>query len=140
MKIRLGTRDADDILARFWQKGVDRDELCKYTNSPSGVDFIVKKVKPKHTESQRGYYWQSLKWWGEQMGYSARESEYWIHNAVCCEAFGIKGTKRFYGIQIEIPNQTSAKANREDYSKLIDTMLRLASEDGVVIPEPIDDA
>jgi len=114
-----------------------REELLALSDSLTalGMSIEVKKTSPKHTDDQRGFYWQSLKWWGNEMGYSAKESEYWIHNAVCCEAFGVAGEKRFYGVSVEIPEKTSSKLDRDDYSKLIDTMLRLAAEDGITIPD-----
>jgi len=137
MKIRLGTRDADDILRHLEEKAGNWVAKHLPLNSPLGVDFVVKKVKPEHTDFQRGYYWKGINLWGDHVGYSAKESEQWIHyDIVCCETFGVLKTIRHRGQIRQIPKMTSAKLTREDYSKLIDTMLRLAAEDGVVIPEP----
>lgn len=100
------------------------------------LQIEIKTVSGRQTDEQRGYYWQSLHYWGDQAGYSHKETENWLHNAVCCEAFGVVGRKQIGGSLIEVPKMTSSRLGVTEYSKLIETMLRLAAEGDVYIPEP----
>jgi hypothetical protein len=94
---------------------------------PLGVDIKITKAKAAQTDSQRGLYWATLKEWGKTLGYSARESETLLHNAVLCEAYGVKETRTLYGHVIEIPRLRSSKAKRDEYSTLLETLLRLSA-------------
>jgi len=99
-----------------------------------GFRFLFESVKAHQSDSQRHYYWMCLKLWGDSIGFSARESEEILHRAVLCEAFGVKETRMVRGSTIEIPNQRSSRLSREDYSLLIETMIRMAAENGFVVP------
>jgi len=139
MKIRLGQERARDILNSFGWMGYD--QVADLLESPLGCEFTIEPVKPKHTESQRNYYWRSLEWWLRQVGYSAREAQAMkekVHyEVICCEAYGVEKVVNFRGVATRIPKETSSKQSIEKYGLLIETMLRLAVEgDGTVIPPP----
>ena len=101
-----------------------------------GLEIEVRAIRPKHTQEQQGYYWQALHFWGREIGYSAKESEVYLHSSVCCEAFGVERKLKIRGSVIEIPKRSSSKLTRADYSLLIDTMIRMASQYGVTIEPP----
>ena len=113
-----------------------------------GVSVEIKATKPKHTDEQRGYYWSSLHNLGKEIGYSVRETEEYLHKIMCCHAFGVKedisarlrdGSTAIISIPkaTSSHDETGAPRSRETYSELIDTMLRIASEDyGVYLPPP----
>ncbi len=97
---------------------------------PRGISVTIKPLTKAQTESQRGIYWASLHEFGEYLGYTKRESETFLHNAVLCYAYGVKETKRIGGSVVEIPNQRSSKANRDEYSELIQALSVVAAGAG----------
>lgn len=122
------------MLASLWPR--QREEIMALADSKLGLDVEVKPIRAKHTDPQRGYYWRSLHFWGDCLGYTAKEAETLLHMAVCCEAFGVKETRRMGNNVVEIPNHTSSRLHRDDYSLLIDRMLYLAGQSGVNVPPP----
>lgn len=136
MKItkRVGTtRVGKSIIAlcrEFWP-GDNWDAMTEGL----GYRVVFEKIKPHQSDAQRGYYWASMTHWGREIGYSAKETEMWLHNAVLCEAFGVKETRSLRGMQYEIPKLRSSRLSRDDYSLLIETMLRMAAEMGITLPE-----
>lgn len=138
MKLRCGNgfeaRRVLAMLASHWPR--QHDEIMEMADAKLGLDVEVKPIKSKHTDPQRGYYWRSLHFWGGCLGYTAKESETLLHLAVCCEAFGVKETRRIGNSVVEIPNHTSSKLHRDDYSLLIDRMLQMAAVSGVNVPPP----
>jgi len=135
MKIRLA-----QVLSRKFLDNhrayLTPDYFQKLWDSPLGCELTIIPIKPKHTDEQRGYYWPSLRLWGSEIGYSVKESEDWLHNAVCCETFGVLKILRVKGSLIEVPKETSKRLTIEQYSQLIETLLRLAAEDNVTLPSP----
>lgn len=135
MKRNIGTGDRNYSAAKALLELLGFDDL----ESPLGVSIEARGIKPQQTDEQRGYYWLSLKSWGNHLGYSAKESEEILHRHICCVAFGVKETKRIGGMIIEIPEMRSSRLNREEYSVLIETLIREAAEDGFVIERPVRD-
>lgn len=111
-------------------------ELEPFMDNDHGVLIEIEKRKPHQSDAQRAYYWRSLKAWGNDMGYTARETEIYVHPAVCAEAFGIKETRRFLNREVVIPKQTSSRLDKEAYSRLIETMIYLAAQHGYVVEPP----
>jgi hypothetical protein len=97
------------------------------------LSATITPLKRRQTSSQRGYYWASLQAFGSSLGYTARESEVWLHNAVKCEAFGVKQKRHIGRSVVEVPKKRSSEAARDEYSELIETLIYLAAEAGYVV-------
>ena len=93
------------------------------------------KVRPKamHSDEQRGLYWATLHAYGDKCGYSRKESDLMLHNAVLCEAYGIKRYANYRGMLWPVPRERSAKQSTEKYSTLIDTLQRMIDEDALEV-------
>lgn len=130
---RLGNdRHAERILL-YLQAEIDTFRGWSEFLGGMGYQLTLEQIKPKQTDSQRGMYWASLHEFGKHLGYDARETEAILHNHILCCAYGVKETREIGGSRIEIPNERSSKQNREDYAHLIDTLMRVAAEEGFYI-------
>lgn len=145
MRLFIGTRYLDDVfqqLARWFP--ARSAELAKMRDAcVLGLQIDVAPMKRKHTSEQQRAYWASLHEFGRFLGYSARETETLLHEAMLCECFGSAGVKemRVRG-QVHswpVPAERSSKdadgrpRDVETYSALIETLLRVAAEHGFII-------
>ena len=137
MILKLAPYAAVPVLSLLVELDVITIQSMTLADSPLGVRFEITPIKAKQTDGQRGYYWLCLHMWGKDCGYSTKETEKYLHSAVCCEAFGIEKTLEIKGQIFEIPKRSSSNLTIEEYGELITTMLRLAAEDGCVLPEAI---
>ena len=132
MKLTIGPDIAVGVLVDLAKRFPTRlPEWQTLADKPITIE--VKVFKPRHTSEQQGKYWASLKEWGKQLGYSAKESEEILHEAVLCETYGTEKTVQYRGRIRQIPKKRSHDRDIEEYSELIETMMRMASEDGVYI-------
>ena len=88
-----------------------------------GIAVEIKRGVKKHTDPQQGYYHRCLGILAKDAGMSTAA----LHDAILVEAFGF--------VEIEIgdhfyrrPRQRSSQAGVDDYSGLIETLLRIAAE------------
>ena len=137
MKIRLGTRDADDILRQFVLNRAVPDRVLSLFNSPLGIDITFEKVKPERTRKQEKYYRKWCETFAKDVGVSPDS----MHEIILKECYGtiIFNTKNGFH---KIPAKRSADTTRETYSELIETLIRCAAFADFIVPppEPIDDA
>ena len=91
-------------------------------------------IEPKGSQSdeQRGVYWAQLHSYGDKQGYNRKETDLMLHNAVLCEAYGVKRYINYRGVMWPVPRERSSEQNTENYSKLIDALLRLIAEDAIL--------
>ena len=88
-----------------------------------GIAVEIKRVTKRHTDPQQGYYWRCLGIVAKEAGMSPEA----FHDAVLVEAFGFETIEigdHFY----RRPLQRSSKVGVDDYSGLIETLLRIAAE------------
>ena len=129
MKIRLGTRDADDILLHLQEKGAVRG-VRKLMGSPPGCDVTVEAVQPKQTDDQRGLYWASLTDWAEsEWAKEAGVTKGYLHEVCLAKTFGFDLIEIF-GLPSFKPHERSAGQDILPYSTLIHTMKELIIESG----------
>lgn len=129
MKIRLGTRDADDILLLLQEKGVVRG-IRKLMGSPSGCDVTVEAVKPNQTDDQRGLYHASLTDWSKsEWAKEAGVTKGYLHEVCLAKTFGFDLIEVF-GLPSFKPLERSAGQDILPYSDLIHTMKDLIIESG----------
>lgn len=145
MKLNIGTRQLDDVfdqLVRWFPARMGDLEAIR-GKCVLGLALDISPLRSRHTDPQRAAYWSALHRFGDALGYSAAESENLLHNVVLAEAFGTQGireiTTRGKQYAWPIPAERSSKdsegrvRDRETYSALIETLLRLAAEYGVVL-------
>jgi len=129
VKIRLGTKDADDVLSLLQEKGAVRG-IRKLMGSPSGCDVIVDAVQPTQTDVQRGLYWASLDDWAKSSW--AKETgvtKGYLHEVCLAKTWGFDLIEVF-GLPSFKPHERSAGQDILPYSELIHTMKELIIESG----------
>ena len=97
------------------------------------IEVHIKPVVMAHTSEQQGLYRSLLHEYGRELGYSASESDDHIHEVILCETFGIKKSLIFRGRVRNIPMKRSARLSIEDYTLLIETLMREAAKDNIVL-------
>ena len=95
---------------------------------PTCEGYGVVEVKGKHTDEQRGFYWAHLHKWGKELGYSVKETEIVLHNAVLCDAYGIDHYINFKGVAWPVPKERSHDQDVEQYMVLINSLERMMEE------------
>lgn len=145
MKVSIGTRNLGDVFEQLirWIPSRRAELEAIRGKCVLGVSIDIAPLRSRHTEPQRAAYWSALHRFGDALGYSAAESENLLHNVVLSEAFGTQGireiTTRGKQYAWPVPAERSSKdsegrvRDRETYSQLIETLLRLAAEYGVVL-------
>jgi len=132
MKLKVSTQTSRKLcesLSRLLP--AHKEELRKLYKAPLGLTFELEPTKAKQTESQRGYYWRSTKIAGDALGMSQDE----LHLVVKREAFGFEIIETPLGHIERI--KSSADAKRDEYSVLIETLIRLCAFAGHVV-EPAE--
>lgn len=134
-------RALDWLSGQFPGRGEEIARLGK--RAQIGLELDVKPIRARHTKEQQGAYWASLHEFGRHLGYSAHETEEYLHPVICAETYGISGHRsircRGADYQWPVPRETSSKdadgnaRDVETYSHLIDTLIRFAAEYGYVI-------
>ena len=99
--------------------------------APLGLTLTLEETVPPQTQSQRGYFHACLPVICEQLeGVTPEDLKLFIKR----ETWGMQYAQTKMG---EIPViRSSANANRDEYSELIETMHRLCAENGYHCPEP----
>lgn len=105
------------IRAQATQTEKAYEQLDSYVDKP--LKICVDIAQPSHSSEQQSYYWTVLNQWGREQGYTGRETEEIVHNAVLCEAFGVKKRLQYRGHIRELPNRRSSRLSISDYSYLI---------------------
>lgn len=112
------------------------DEIKERYASRKAFTIETDDAKPRHTDSQRGYYWKSLTDFGKFLGMRAKESEEVIHREIKCRVFGVERDVAIGNSIIQVPRGSSAKADKQTYSELIEELILLAAENGYTVPPP----
>ena len=106
------------------------DELTNLLlNSKKGVSLEITALKKHQTITQKGYYWANLRRMAKDIGMTPDE----LHNEMLCEAFGSDEVATPFGIKRR-PHIRSSECDRDKYSDLIETMIRVADSIGYLIP------
>jgi len=132
MKIKLSTqvsRKLCEFLASLFPRY--KEVLRKLYTAPLGLTLELEATKAKQTESQRGYYWRSVHIAGKALGMSQDE----LHLVIKREAFGSEIVETKLGPIERI--KSSADAKRDEYSELIETLIRCCAFAGHTV-EPAE--
>ena len=123
------------IPKRFIWHGPSQQAACiNYLKFYEGkkIEVNITEYIPEHSDSQRGYFHMCCKIMGNSLGYTQGD----IKRLVKKELWGTE-IRRIAGIEIEIyKSMAKGSANKLDYSDAIETLLRLASQVDVYLPEP----
>ena len=145
MKLMVGTRYLDDVLHQLarWFPARAKELDAMREKCVLGLQIDLAPLKRRHSDSQRGAYWAALHEFGKHVGYSARETETLLHEAILAECYGTAGAKeimvRGKAYHWPVPAERSSKdadgraRDVDTYSALIETLLRVAAEYGYVI-------
>ena len=112
-----------------------KDELRDVVGqSRNGITLSVEPYTFKQTDPQRGYYHMWKNAFAQFCGCTPDE----MHEHLLCEAYGSEVVRTRIGLRIRPLKRSNTKeANREDYSVLIDTLIRTAAEMDFTVPPPL---
>jgi|TARA_R110000796_G_scaffold64126_7_gene148536 hypothetical protein len=101
-----------------------------------GMTLELKPQKTNRSRPQENYYRKWSREFGKHVGLTPNE----MHEEILCIHFGSEDIDTPFGVKRR-PTQRSTQSNREQYTDLIETLIRVAAEMEFNIPEPaIDDA
>ena len=96
-----------------------------------GVTLEVKPLRTHRSRPQENYY---RKWCGGFAKFCGLTPDE-MHNEILCQYYGSEEVDTRFGIKRR-PVKRSGDATRGDYSELIETLCRVASEMGYSVPPP----
>jgi hypothetical protein len=99
-----------------------------------GMTIDLKPQKTNRSRPQENYYRKWSRDFGKHVGLTPNE----MHEEILCLHFGSEDVETPFGIKRR-PTQRSNTSNREEYTELIQTLIRVAAEMDFVIPEPRHD-
>jgi hypothetical protein len=108
------------------------DLLSVAKQASNGITVEVRPYVASQTNKQRGYYWKWCKEFGRFTGNTPNE----IHEELLCICYGSEDVYTRIGLRRR-PLQRSSKANRTEYSELIETLIQTAAEMGFIVPPPL---
>ena len=142
MKIFLNKLHDESKLSRiilFLQQTLPSrtEEISSLTADMSyGMTLELKPQKTNRSRPQENYYRKWSREFGKHVGLTPNE----MHEEILCIHFGSENIDTPFGVKRR-PSQRSTQSNREQYTDLIETLIRVAAEMEFSIPEPaIDDA
>ena len=101
-----------------------------------GMTLELKPQKTNRSRPQENYYRKWSREFGKHVGLTPNE----MHEEILCIHFGSEDIDTPFGVKRR-PTQRRTQSNREQYTDLIETLIRVAAEMEFNIPEPaIDDA
>lgn len=99
-----------------------------------GMTIELKPQKTNRSRPQENYYRKWVREFGKHVGLTTSE----MHEEILCLHFGSEDAETPFGIKRR-PLQRSNTSNREEYTELIETLLRVSAEMDFNIPEPRHD-
>jgi hypothetical protein len=101
---------------------------------PYGMTVDLKPQKTNRSRPQENYYRKWSRDFGKHVGLTPNE----MHEEILCLHFGSQDVETPFGVKRR-PTQRSNTSNREEYTELIETLIRVAAEMDYTIPEPRHD-
>ena len=97
---------------------------------------MTMEIKPQSSRSrpQENYYRKWVREFGKHCGLTPSE----MHDEILCIHFGIEETETPFGVKRR-PAKRSKNSTRDEYTELVNTLIRVASEMNFSIPEPRHD-
>ena len=110
------------------------DELREVTADMSRGMTIEVKTQSARSRPQENYYRKWVREFGKHCGLTPSE----MHDEILCIHFGIEETETPFGIKRR-PAKRSKNSTRDEYTELVNTLIRVAAEMQFDIPEPKHD-
>jgi len=110
------------------------DELREVTADMSRGMTIEVKPQSARSRPQENYYRKWVREFGKHCGLTPSE----MHDEILCIHFGIEETETPFGIKRR-PAKRSKNSTRDEYTELVNTLIRVAAEMQFDIPEPKHD-
>ncbi|HDY88612.1 MAG TPA: hypothetical protein ENH82_10960 [bacterium] len=96
------------------------------------VDVNITEYIPDHTDSQQGYFHVLCGIYGKEVGETPGDIKLAVKKKLWGTEIHIVGN-----IEIEVfKSMAKGKSNKLDYIDAIETILQMAAEDGIYLPEP----
>ena len=102
------------------------------TEAKEGVRLTFTALQFRQTDQQRKYYHMWKNAFADFCGTTPDE----MHEHLLCETYGSEMHNTRLGL-MKRPIKRSSQANRTEYSVLIETLIRVASEMGFNVPPPV---
>tara|TARA_R110002020_G_scaffold177585_1_gene370347 strand:- start:528 stop:956 length:429 start_codon:yes stop_codon:yes gene_type:complete len=118
-----------DIFPARTQELVDLTADISY-----GMTIELKPHKTNRSRPQENYYRKWSREFGNHVGLTPNE----MHEEILCLHFGSEEIETPFGIKRR-PLQRSNTSNKEEYTELIETLIRVSAEMDFNIPEPRHD-
>jgi len=99
-----------------------------------GMTIELKPQKTNRSRPQENYYRKWAREFGKHVGLTPNE----LHEEILCIHFGSEEVDTPFGIKRR-PIQRSNDSDRDEYTELIGTLIRVAAEMDFTIPEPRHD-
>ena len=99
-----------------------------------GMTLELKPQKTNRSRPQENYYRKWSREFGKHVGLTPND----MHEEILCIHFGSEDIDTPFGVKRR-PTQRSTQSNREQYTDLIETLIRVAAEMEFNIPEPAND-
>jgi hypothetical protein len=99
-----------------------------------GMTLELKPQKTNRSRPQENYYRKWSREFGKHVGLTPNE----MHEEILCIHFGSEDIDTPFGVKRR-PTQRSTQSNREQYTDLIETLIRVAAEMEFNSPEPAND-
>lgn len=96
-----------------------------------GLELEIKPRKKGHTDNQRGYYHL----WKNQFADFCGNTPDEMHEYLLMETYGSELVNTKIG-EVKRPMHRSSSADVMEYSRLIDTLIRVAADMGFYVPPP----
>jgi len=107
------------------------DLLQILTSSKLGLSVSIQPYVPDRTRPQENYYRKWCREFGKFTGNTPDE----VHEEMLCQCYGSEYSETRFGLRRR-PVKRSGGANLNDFSELIETLIRVASQMGFVVPPP----
>ena len=121
------TAALQQLAVRNFESTIVRDLLALLKKSEA--TYITVSNKVSRTRPQEGYYRKWCREFAEFCGMTPDE----MHNEMLYQAFGTIEVETKFGWR-KRPNKRSRTTTKEEFSTLIDTLIRTAAEMGFAIP------
>jgi hypothetical protein len=99
-----------------------------------GMTIELKPQKTNRSRPQENYYRKWAREFGKHVGLTPNE----LHEEILCIHFGSEEVETPFGIKRR-PIQRSNDSDRDEFTELIGTLIRVAAEMDFTIPEPRHD-
>ena len=101
------------------------------SRAKNGITVKIKPEATSHTRQQENYYRKWCREFGKHCGNTMNE----MHKHILGQCYGYEVIDTLIG-SVTRPLKRSSEAEMEEYSQLIECLIRLAAGEGFIVPPP----